>query len=519
MRHLQRLVLGLFASGLLTLASPVEAQVTTSTLVGELRDSSGAVIPGATVVARHEGTGVSRQTITDVNGEFVLSALPSGAYTVKIELTGFKTLENHGMQLGAGQTVRQAFALEVGNLAETVTVAAESPLAETSASLQADSLGAQEVRELPVNRRNLTNLMSLTPGVSTSGAGDVQMNGVAAGGTGLTVDGTEANSNPEARSLAQYGGQNQISVMSLDSIAEVQIVKGVLPAEYGGVAGGQINVISRSGTNTFHGSAFYSGQNEKWNARNFFSTAQQPVGTFNQYGGTLGGPILRNKAFFFGTYEGYRENIQQNLNMVVPYQAIKDEIIRALPFSETATVLGVLNLPTEPIVSTTGVVDPRVGRWRGLGTRRRTENHVVAKADVAVSNGSNLAVTYTRLRPFTLEPRPVLNNANDREFPNEQDRVAAQMVMTRGAWVSESRFGWNRTYLARLDAFLSIKGPNAPAEILPYGRRMPAFSITNLFATPRSEIWDMAGTTFSLEQKLSRGFQRHFLKKGFCIMM
>ena len=89
------------------------------------------------------------------------------------------------------------------------------------------------------------------------------MNGVASGGTGITVDGTEANSNPEGRSLTQYGSENQISVMSLDSIAEVQIVKGVLPAEYGGVAGGQINVISRSGTNIFHGSAFYSGQNEE----------------------------------------------------------------------------------------------------------------------------------------------------------------------------------------------------------------------------------------------------------------
>jgi hypothetical protein len=152
------------------------------------------------------------------------------------------------------------------------------------------------------------------------------MNGVAAGGTGVTVDGTEANSNPEARSLAQYGGQNQISVMSLDSISEVQIVKGVLPAEYGGVAGGQVNVISRSGTNVFHGSAFYSGQNEKFNARNFFSTAQQPVGRFNQYGGTLGGPVLRNRAFFFATYEGYRENIQRNLSITVPYQAVRDEI-------------------------------------------------------------------------------------------------------------------------------------------------------------------------------------------------
>jgi outer membrane receptor protein involved in Fe transport len=515
---MHRFVFSLIAAALLAPASPLHAQVTTGTLVGLLHDTSAAVVPGATVVATHEGTGVSRQAVTDGNGEFVLSALPPGSYTVKIELTGFKVLQQKGVELGAGQTVRQPFTLQLGALEETVTVAGQSPLIETSASLQADRLSTQEVRELPVSRRNITNLMSLTPGVSTSGAGDVQMNGVAAGGTGVTVDGTEANSNPEARSLAQYGGQNQISVMSIDSIAEVQIVKGVLPAEYGGVAGGQVNVISKSGSNSFHGSSFYSGQNAKLNARNFFSSAAQPVGTFNQYGGTLGGPVIHNKAFFFATYEGYREDVQVNLNMTVPYQAVRDEIVRALPFPETRTVLDVLYLPTEPIVSTAGVVDPRVGRWRGLGTRKRTENHIVAKGDVAVFNGANLAVTYTRLRPFTLEPRPVLNNANDREFPNEQDRVAAQMTMTRGAWVSESRYGWNKTYLARLDAFLSVKGPNAPAEILPYGRRMPAFSITNLFATPRSEIWDMAGTTFSLEQKLSRGFQRHLVKTGFRFM-
>src|SRR5204862_5360554 len=155
------------------------AQVTTATLVGQVRDSSAAVIPGATVVATHEGTGVSREAVTDTNGEFVFSALPNGTYTVKIELTGFKTLQNQGLQLGAGQTVRQTFTLELGALEETVTVAGSSPLIDTAASVQSDSLGSQEVRELPVNRRNLTNLMSLTPGVSTSGAGDVQMNGVA----------------------------------------------------------------------------------------------------------------------------------------------------------------------------------------------------------------------------------------------------------------------------------------------------------------------------------------------------
>ena len=244
------------------------------------------------------------------------------------------------------------------------------------------------------------------------------MNGVASGGTGITVDGTEANSNPEGRSLTQYGSGNQISILSLDAIAEIQIVKGVLPAEYGGVAGGQINVISRSGTNNFRGSAFSSFQNEKWNARDFFSTSDKPVGAFKQYGGTLGGPVLRNKVFFFSTYEGYRERVDLNLNTTVPYPAVRDEILRALPMPETRIVFDAMYLPTEPIVSSAGVVNPQVGRWRGLGVRRRSENHVVAKTDMALFNGANLTLTYSRLRPFTLEPRPnPLNTAGLTRVP------------------------------------------------------------------------------------------------------
>ena len=522
MHHRQRITL--LSAFLLLISASVNAQVTTATLVGLVRDNSAAVIPGANVVATHEGTGVAREGVSDANGEFVLAALPSGPYTVRIELTGFKTISQRGIQLGAGQTLRQTFTLEVGAMSETVTVTGEAPLVQTAMSVQADSLGAQEVRELPVNRRNIQNLIGLTAGVvitgtgAAGGSGGVQMNGVASGGTGVTVDGTEANSNPEGRSLTQYGSENQISVMSLDSIAEVQIVKGVLPAEYGGVAGGQINVISRSGTNNFNGSAFYSGQNEGWNSRDFFSTAAKPVGHFNQYGGTLGGPVMRNRVFFFSTYEGYREKVERNLDTTVPYQAVRDEVLRALPFPETKIALDTLYLPTEPIVSAAGVVNPQVGRWRGLGVRRRSENHVVAKTDVSVFNGANLTFTYTRLRPFTLDPRPNPDGINDREFPNRQDRIAAQYVMTKGAWVSESRIGWNKAYLARLDKFLSVIGPNQPAEIMPYGRRVASFSVSGLFGTAHSEILDMAGTSYSFEQKFSRGFQRHLVKAGFRFM-
>src|SRR5262249_32890208 len=148
----------LASASLVLFPSASDAQVTTATLVGQLRDTTGAVIPGATVVATNEGTGVARDAVTDVNGEFVMSALPAGSYTVKIELTGFKSLENRGWQPGAGKTLRRAFAWGAGALGETVRGAGQSPLVDTSASFQADGLASKKVGELPVNRRNLANL-------------------------------------------------------------------------------------------------------------------------------------------------------------------------------------------------------------------------------------------------------------------------------------------------------------------------------------------------------------------------
>ena len=305
--------------------------------------------------------------------------------------------------------------------------------------------------------------------------------------------------------------------MSIDSIAEVQIIKGVLPAEYGGVAGGQVNMISRSGTNTFHGSVFYNLQNERFNARNFFSTTAKPVGTFNQYGGTLGGPVLHNKLFFFTMYEGYYEDREVILTGSVPYQNVRDALMTALPFPETKINLDTLPLPTEPIVSNAGVVDPNRGTYRGVHTQFRKENHVVAKADFAVFNGANSATTYTRLRPYAVTPRINLNGSNDRFFPSEQDRIASQFVWARGPWVSESRFGWNRTYLPRLDEFFNVRdpNPNKPEEYLAYGRAVPFINITNVFSGPSAEVLELTNRTLSFDQKFSRVINRHVVKTGF----
>lgn len=497
--------------GLTVLASAaVDAQVTTATLLGTVRDSTGSMLPGATVTATHGETGISRTTASDTSGEFVLTALPNGPYTVKIELQGFRTHTSQGIQLGSGQTVRQTFELQLGEMAETVTVQAESPILKTATSEQMETLGTLQVRELPLSRRNITGLLRLAPGVDpTGGHRGVRMNGVGKHGAGITVDGTDANSNPEGRGISQYGGENYIDIMSIEAVQEVQLVKGVLPAEYGGVVGGQVNLISRSGTNTFHGSLFENYQGQALNARDIFlpRTQPKPRTVFNQFGGSLGGPVLRSKLFFFGTYEGYRESAFVRVQGNVPTQALRDQILAALPFPETKIVLDTLPLPTEPR-------NADIGFFVGARNRERDENHVVAKGDLALLNGGHATVTYTRMRPFALIPRINVDGANDREFRHKQDRIAASFAITRGAWVSESRFGWNKSDMERLDLFFEVQNPRGAEKNL-WGGRMGQISVSSLFSTPGTEVWDMEGTAYSFDQKLSRAMGQHLFKTGF----
>src|SRR5712692_7437932 len=403
-----RLFVLLALPGILAPATRANAQVTTATLFGIVRDSIGAVVPGANVTATHEGTAGVRTGITDAGGEFTLTALPSGAYTLTIELTGFKTSTRRGLQLSPGQTTRQTFQVEIGAIEESVTVRALSPLVETASSKQVATHTFDQVSELPLQRRNITGVLALAAGADTSDGRGVRLNGVAAGGTGITVDGTEANSNPEGRSMAQYGGQNQIDVMSIESVQEVQVVKGILPAEYGGVTGGQVNMISRSGTNSFHGSAFENFQSDRFSARDRFLAADlaKPSVQFNQFGGSFGGPIERSRAFFFTTYEGYRETAGIRVTGNVPTPALRDQVLAALPFPETRIVLDALPLPNEPI-------NADIGRFNGVGIRTRRENHIVAKSDVSILSGGNLTATYTRMRPFTQNPSVTVNGAND----------------------------------------------------------------------------------------------------------
>ncbi len=498
-----------FAVSSLLLATPAVAQVTTATLYGLVRDPSGSMLPGAIVTMTQEETGAVRSTTTNDSGEFALSALPVGTYEVKIELPGFKAHVRRGFQLTSGQTARESFELELGAVSENVTVEGVAALVKTASSEQMETLNKTQVSELPLSRRNITGLLQLAPGVDPAGGNrGVRFNGVGKHGAGITVDGTDANSNPEGRGISQYGGENYIDIMSVEAIQEVQLVKGVMPAEYGGVVGGQVNLISKSGSNTFHGSIFENYQGDALNARDIFlpPTTPKPHVVFNQFGGSVGGPIVQRKAFFFGAYEGYREEAFTRVQGTVPTAALRSQILAALPFPETQIVLDTLPLPTEPR-------NDDVGFFVGARNRERRENHLVAKTDFGVVRGGNLSVTYTRMRPFSLIPRINVDGSNDRLFKHKQDRVATNFVLTRGRWVSESRFGWNKTDMERVDRFFLVKDPNHD-EVNIWGRRMGQISVSGLFSTPSTETWDMHGTAYTFDQKFSRPAGNHLLKAG-----
>ena len=398
----------------------LHAQVTTATLYGVVRDATAASVPGALITVVNQGTGQSREIVTDATGEFAVTALPTGRYTLKIELQGFKTYTNDGLDLAAGQTVRQTFTIEVGQLAENITVSERAPLVETASAAQKESHLATEVQGLPLARRNITSLLTLAPGVSEAstgiaGGGNIRLNGVAEGGTAITVDGTDATANNETRGINSYGAQNQISVMSIEAVAEVQVVKGILPAEYGGSVGGQVNMLTRSGANVFHGSLLENWQGDKLTARNPFLPAAQakPPVRFNQFGGTLGGAVIRNRLFFFTAFEGYRENVGVPLTGTVPTQQLRDRILTALPNPETKIVLDVIPLPTEAI-------NADFGCYVTAGQRTRSDNTFLGKTDVVVNNG-NLSVTFSRMRPETVNPSIFIGSGNDQRFLNQQD--------------------------------------------------------------------------------------------------
>lgn len=482
------------------LSLPCLAQVTTSTFLGTVTDPSGGVIVGANLTLTNQGTAAATTKSTGADGSFEFDFLRIGTYRLKITAAGFKGLQTGDIDLLAGASMRRTFALELGAVSETVSVEGTAPLVNTVSAEQSQSVSRLEAAELPLAKRNVANLLGLGTGVSP-GAGFVRLNGVGKTGTLYTVDGTNATADPESRTTSMRGNFEQINLLSLEAVEQVETTKGILPAEYGQALGGNVNLITKSGTNSWHGGAFENFQSDNLNARlQFLST--KPNAVFNQFGGSVGGPIKRDRVFFFADYEGYRQSVTQVVSGTVPTPNFRQQITAAVP--AYAIPLQVTPLPNQSYAPAADT-----GLYISGAAQTASDNHVDFKGDIRLTNMSNLALTYSHGRPDLTTPRIFLNGANDQAYHGFTDRGTASYVFGRAAWTSETRFGYNLNDMDRTDAYLK----QGIADILPLGGRAPQLAYSG-FSTPGAELWLEEGRTWSLEEKYARFVGKHSVKFG-----
>ena len=298
--------LWMVAGVVLLLSTSVWSQ-TSGEITGKVADASGAVIPGAEVTATNVGTGAARTGVTSAAGIYRIPLLSPGAYSVKATLTGFKTAVREGITVTVGAVLHIDFALEVGALTETVTVTGEASLVNTEQGRVSTLVDTKKIVDMPLNGRNVYQLMNLAPGaVNTSNV--VTEPGTGEGGLSSTsVNGGRINFNgfwlDGVSNKGLSGGTNLDP--SVDSIQEFRMETLNFSAEFGNSSGSVVNVISKSGTNRFHGTAYEFLRNDNLDAREFFDD-DKPEFKRNQFGFTIGGPLRKNSTFFFGSYEGTR---------------------------------------------------------------------------------------------------------------------------------------------------------------------------------------------------------------------
>src|ERR1700722_6551827 len=327
MRHLRVSVLTV----ILSLLCAVTAYAAISGVIsGTVTDPNGAVVPNATIVATDVATGVKHTTTTDGKGFYSFPALDIGDYDVTGTMNGFSTFEIKGLHVDANSSMRADMTLKVGAEANTVEVTSNPVEVETQSSQVSNVMESEQMTAVPLNGRAFTDLLNLQPGVGPtqsvessdtpkpSGSldvGSVSVNGGRGASNGFMINGGNTND----------GVDNSAAIVpNLDSIQEFRIITSNFDAEYGNYSGSQINVVTKNGTNKWHGSGFEFLRNTIFNARGYtFSVDPLPRSSYNQniYGGTFGGPIKKDKIFFFADFQGTNRNIAASSSTVVPSAA------------------------------------------------------------------------------------------------------------------------------------------------------------------------------------------------------
>jgi len=338
----QKLLRALFALTLLVAclaasSMPLQAQTFYGSVVGNVADSNGAVVPNARILLINLGTSERRTLETDTDGNFKFVNLVPGNYRVELEKAGFKRLTREPVVVEVQSAVRLDLTLQIGDVTQVVEVTAQTPLIQPETTSLGQIVDSRKVQEMPLNGRNVLNLVSLVPGVVPQGQsmqnptgtnifawGNYQIGGGAANQSATFIDGASVN--------VSYVNLTSL-VPTQDAIQEFRVQTNNLSSEFGRFTGGVINLTSKSGTNLYHGSAYEFLRNKVLNANTFFNNRShigRPAFTQNQFGGNVGGPVLKEKLFFFFSYEGFRQRQGQSFLFSVPTEAMRNGDFSAL---------------------------------------------------------------------------------------------------------------------------------------------------------------------------------------------
>jgi hypothetical protein len=457
-------------------AVSLSAQTFRGTILGTVTDPSGAVVAGASVTAKNVGTGLERSTETSADGSYALPELQIGTYTVTITLTGFQTFVASGVTVDIAGERRVDAAMKAGQVSTRVEVAGDLlPQVETTSAELGGTLTAQTIESLPVNGRDYQKLIYLNPGIAGSpdqitdspgSYGVFSMNGSRGRANNFLLDGTDMNdgfrNDPAINEAGVFG--DPATILPLDAVAELKVISNY-EAEYGRNSGAVIDIVTKSGTNNLHGSLLEYFRSGKLGARNYFNFDPNPKGPFNnnQFGGSLGGPIIKDKTFFYLDYEGQRENGAQAGTTCVPAPAViaateasikasggtVDPVITALlarnpyPTPNIAGAYSDANGCTNPV---TGTLTNNVSTSTSFFNR---VDSAIAKIDHSFNPNNMIAGRYyfgdsSQAFPFAQLAGGLLPGF-DTVTPTRVQLISLSYVRVINAnQVNEARLGWNR---------------------------------------------------------------------------
>jgi hypothetical protein len=304
---------------------PGRAQVSAS-IIGTVKDTSGAVVNGATITVTSLETGAMRSVITDDAGNFRVLSLPLGPQEVKAEKNGFKSVVRTGINLEVGQEAVVNLRLDVGEFVQQIAIEEKPPVVNVTTASVSGIVGEREVKDLPLNGRSFDNLITLNPGTINYSAMKSANTSTSNGNT-FSVDGRRTGENLFLFNGVEYMGTSQLAVtpggasgelLGIDAVREFNVLTDTYSAEYGKRAGAQVSVVTQSGTNAFHGSVFEFVRNSAFDSAGPFDLASAPPFRRNQFGGAAGGPLKKDRLFLFGNYEGFRQSLAVSSLSVVP---------------------------------------------------------------------------------------------------------------------------------------------------------------------------------------------------------